>query len=496
MYKWLLCWRYLRTRYLAMVCIVSVMLGVGTLIVVNAVMAGFSTKLRERLHGLLSDIVVEATDYDGFHDPYGKMAAIRAHPFLAERVEAMTPTLEIFAMFQFQTAGGPMTRPIRLIGVDPEGRRLVGGFAEYLTRPENREKPSFALTDEARTRYEWVRRFNHRRFHGADLGMELQEPVFPQHRQPEPDWRPPHIREMDTLRDANKPPPVPPKVEFEPTGIVIGYALGHYREPGGPAGEAPVEKRTLFEGDIATVMTLNSQWRPVEQHFVVVDYFKSELSEYDANYAFVPLKELQRLRNLGDRATSLQVRLKNYDDAPQVVETLRALFAGQPVAVQTWEDKQGPLLGAIRVEKGILNVLLFLIVGVAGFGILAIFSMIVIEKTRDIGVLKALGASSWGILNIFIGYGLLLGLVGCLLGTIGGLLFTHYINEIEKWLAAVTGLSVFNGDVYYFRTIPTDVQLSTVFLVNLGAVAIAVAFSILPALRAAMLHPVQALRGE
>ena len=86
----------------------------------------------------------------------------------------------------------------------------------------------------------------------------------------------------------------------------------------------------------------------------------------------------------------------------------------------TWEDKQGPLLAAIAIEKGILNVLLFMIVGVAGFGILAIFSMIVVEKTRDIGILKSLGASNGGVMKIFLGYGLLLGVVGAGLGTVAG----------------------------------------------------------------------------
>src|SRR6478735_6783588 len=81
-YKWLLCWRYLRTRYLALVCIVSVMLGVATLIVVNSVMGGFSTKLRERLHGLLSDIVIEAYHFDGFPGAEEKMERIRRDPFL------------------------------------------------------------------------------------------------------------------------------------------------------------------------------------------------------------------------------------------------------------------------------------------------------------------------------------------------------------------------------------------------------------------------------
>src|SRR5271154_1297379 len=122
MYKLLLCWRYLKTRYLAMACIISVMLGVATLIVVNSVMAGFSTKLRERLHGLLSDVVIESYDYDGFSDPDGKMAKIMADPFLRDRIVAMSPTLEVFALIQFTYNGTPFLRVVHLIGVDPEGR--------------------------------------------------------------------------------------------------------------------------------------------------------------------------------------------------------------------------------------------------------------------------------------------------------------------------------------------------------------------------------------
>src|SRR5438552_4050567 len=87
MYKLLLCWRYLKTRYLALACIVSVMLGVATLIVVNSVMNGFTTKLREKLHSLLSDIVIESSGMEGFHNPQAKMDKIKADPFLGPRVE-------------------------------------------------------------------------------------------------------------------------------------------------------------------------------------------------------------------------------------------------------------------------------------------------------------------------------------------------------------------------------------------------------------------------
>jgi lipoprotein-releasing system permease protein len=143
-----------------------------------------------------------------------------------------------------------------------------------------------------------------------------------------------------------------------------------------------------------------------------------------------------------------------------------------------------------------LNILLFLIIGVAGFGILAIFSMIVVEKTRDIGILKALGASNGGVMKIFLGYGLLLGLVGAALGTALGVAFTMNINAIEQKLTDWTGQQIFDRSVYYFKDIPTDIQPLSVALIVLGSVAIAVVFSILPALRAAWLHPVRALRYE
>src|SRR5262245_59799943 len=126
-YKALLCWRYLRTRYLAVVCIVSVMLGVATLIVVNSVMSGFSTKLKQRIHGLMSDVVIDAGSFDGFPDPAGKMRLIRESP-AGPHVAAMAAVVEVPALIQFRprASGGwlgePVTKQVRLIAVDPAGR--------------------------------------------------------------------------------------------------------------------------------------------------------------------------------------------------------------------------------------------------------------------------------------------------------------------------------------------------------------------------------------
>jgi lipoprotein-releasing system permease protein len=164
--------------------------------------------------------------------------------------------------------------------------------------------------------------------------------------------------------------------------------------------------------------------------------------------------------------------------------------------VRTWEDLQGPLLAAIDIERGILNLLLFMIVGVAGFSILAIFTMIVSEKYRDIGILKSLGASNRGVMGIFVWYAVFLGIVGCAGGCAIGLSITHHINEIETWITDATGQQLFDRSVYYFDKIPTNVESLTVVLVNGGAMFVAVISSLIPAFRAARLRPIQALRFE
>src|SRR3954471_10298440 len=123
------------------------MLGVATLIVVNSVMGGFSAKLRERLHGLLSDVIVESWDNHGFSDAEGKMEIILQDPYLSQHVEAMTPTLEIFGMIQFNYGDHPYARPVRIVGVDLDSRDKVGGLGQDLVY--NRDKPAFKMSPEA-----------------------------------------------------------------------------------------------------------------------------------------------------------------------------------------------------------------------------------------------------------------------------------------------------------------------------------------------------------
>jgi lipoprotein-releasing system permease protein len=476
-YKVLLCWRYLKTRYLALACIVSVMLGVAILIVVNSVMSGFSTKLRSRLHSLLSDVVVESTSLDGFLDPQGKMDRIRNDPYLADKIGAMAATMDTWAMLQYRFPNGELcTRTVKLIGIEPESRAAIGGFKNFLVFQKDKEHISLQVPPEAAQRYQ--------RHLDAMIQPELGSKLFPV----DPDEPPP-------------PAPVPQDMKtFKvPRGAVVGKLIATFQreDPENPGHRK--EFTLLRQGDPITLMTVSGAViKPAYDTFLVVDYFSSEMSEYDANCVFVPLDYLQHLRTMEDRVTSIQISLKNYDrDARHVVERLKTLFPDASMLhVATWEDKQGALLAAISIEKGILNVLLFMIVGVAGFGILSIFTMIVAEKTKDIGILKALGASSGGVMKIFLAYGLLLGVIGAGLGSGLGIWLTDNINGVEQALSAITGQEVFNRSVYYFDKIPTDIQIWNVVAVNLGAVVVAVLFSALPALRAAMLHPVRALRYE
>jgi lipoprotein-releasing system permease protein len=463
MYKYLLCWRYLRTRYIALASVISVMLGVATMIVVNSVMAGFSEKMRDRLHGVLADVIVESRDFDGFRNWREVMARIT--DVAGDEVEAMAPTMETPAMMKWTFHGQPTTRPVQLIGIQPVERSKTGDFADFLVDERGRKiPPSFAIPERVRT--------------NSPAGQMLLEETDPSTREA--------LLQM-AAGNANE------------SAVIIGFAIGHAHYQGKDICIAP-------PGTQVGLMYPQAGRKPslASDSATVIGYFKSGMSEYDSNHVYMPLAMMQRMRLLGDgegngAVNQIQVKARPGVALGKLQEKIeKALHELQPsfFMVSTWEQKQGPLLAAVAVEQSILNILLFFIIAVAGFGILAIFSMIVVEKTRDIGVLKALGASTSGVRGIFLGYGLSLGIVGSGVGMIAGLLFVHYINQIEHGLSVVTGRKVFDGDIYYFNEIPTLIQPSTVAWIVGGALFIAIAASVWPAQRAARLRPVQALRFE
>ncbi|MEZ6068121.1 MAG: FtsX-like permease family protein [Planctomycetaceae bacterium] len=511
MYKLLLSGRYLRTRFIALASIISVTLGVATMIVVNSVMSGFSTQMKDRIHGILSDIVVESISTDGEPDPAGEMARIQS--LIGEHVVAMTPTVEIYGLLTFEHAGEHFHRPVTIIGIDPEGKNAVSPMSSYLQTRQTGERSldeplDWELTTAAeqhRARFLELERFKVEAMlqsAGPDAG-HIEDPFAP------------------TGTVAAPEVAAPPSDAPLQGRVYIGASLVSF-----PFTDSNGETQIWSMVDPGTDVSLSTlkAGTPEICRFpvTVVDVFQSGMSEYDSQIVFCNLEALQAMRGMMVQApgslaaaqsspdltgsttldwrdgsfTSIQIKLTDYANAPIVMDILRRELDPRKFQIRTWEQKQGPLLEAVAVESAILNVLLFLIIAVAGFGILAIFYMIVVEKTRDIGILKALGASSQGVMSIFLSYGLSLGVVGSGAGVVLGLTIVYYINEIEDGISALTGQKVFDETIYYFKEIPTSVSPWMVLSVAGGAIAIAVLASVLPARRAARLHPVQALRYE
>lgn len=530
MYKLLLCVRYLRTRYIALASIISVMLGVATMIVVNSVMAGFTSQMRERLHNFLSDIVIESRTMEGIGNTDQQLAAVQAAA--GEYIAAMSPTIDCEGLIMFRDPynDNTITTRVMIQGIDPESRGLVGPLRSYMASYMAEVEDGIVIREALRGPNQPL---------GWDLtesaaayreNMKYQEALqikdaFEDMAPPTRDTSPaegakdesPDFDHVASDRGASTDDPadLPQNVFLNDSTIAqpesgiqtapfsarvyLGEGIVSFQAQDPNTGK--LRKVMLVKPGDDIILSTYSVGRPpeiVKMNATVVDTFRSGMNEYDTSVVLMNIKELQKNRgmHLENAITSIHIRLKKYDDAPKALAALQGAFPPGMVTIKTWEEKQGLLLSAVEVETSILNVLLFLIIAVAGFGILAIFYMIVVEKTRDIGILKSLGASSSGVMSIFLYYGLALGIVGSAAGVMLGLLFVRYINPIEDGLSWITGRKVFDEKIYEFFEIPTYVNPFMVFWVAAGAIAIAVLASILPARRAARLHPVRALRFE
>lgn len=579
MYKLLLSWRYLKTRFIALASIVSVTLGVATLIVVNSVMAGFVDQMKNRLHGILSDVEISTQMFSEIPHPERHVEIIKQT--LGDQIQEATCVVRTPALLSFDVRGRQWTQQIMLLGIDDETFGKVTDFEPYLTNEIKRKSFSFDLEEDGydqekfkgdagwkyrRTRIEIQRRieansreydslyenaanafYNSEPSHVETASYEnasVQEeqgsrfaplpatlPDIPPVGNPaEQDINPqtsatanvdvPQENQLPDPGTIHRISPFDPHAKFRPeinpedlfdpmkdhrTGIILGLAISE-RKVELPSGELQ-DAYLIRPGDDANIMltTIGESPKPVIENCTVVDFYSSNMHEYDSSFAFLPLSELQQLRGMIDPMTgqgsvsTIQIKLKEGADLDAVRDQLIAQFPPNyfpDYDIRTWQDTQRPLLSAVKMELTILNILLFLIIAVAGFGILATFYMIVVEKTKDIGILKALGAPSRGVMSIFLGYGMSLGTVGTGVGIVIGLLFVQYINEIADTVAVLTGQEVFDPTIYYFSEIPTVINPITIFWVAIGAIAIAVLASVLPALRAARLHPVEALRYE
>jgi len=276
------------------------------------------------------------------------------------------------------------------------------------------------------------------------------------------------IKILETLRETSLHEELSPLV----LGRDLGQALG------------------LLKGDTLYVISPRGALAPTGfvpymKRFVVADFFETGMYQYDGSLVFMRLSDAQALTHMSSAASSVELRVKDILATDRIGEKFQEQL-GYGFRVRDWIALNKNLFSALKLEKAAMFITLTLIILVATFSIMSSLVMLVLEKTRDIAVLRSLGATSSSIRRIFVLQGLLIGLTGTLVGVGLGLLVCYL--QIHYQLVRLP------GDVYYISALPVNLQYSDVALVALAAILFSFVATLYPARQAARLNPVEAIR--
>ncbi|MFH0845639.1 MAG: lipoprotein-releasing ABC transporter permease subunit [Pseudomonadota bacterium] len=245
-------------------------------------------------------------------------------------------------------------------------------------------------------------------------------------------------------------------------------------------------------GDIITVVSPHGKLTPLgrvpnSRKYKITAVFDSGMYEYDSSMIYVSLKEAQEFLGMENRVTGVEVRVTDIYKTDFVSESIRNKL-GHPYWTKDWREMNRSLVAALKLEKMTMFVILIMIVLVGALNIISTLVMVVMEKTRDMAILRAMGATTKSIMAIFMFQGLLVGLVGTLVGLVSGLGLCHLLEKYK--------FIKLPSDIYYISTLPVRVELWDVFFVTLSAVVISFVATIYPSWRASRINPVEALRYE
>ena len=234
---------------------------------------------------------------------------------------------------------------------------------------------------------------------------------------------------------------------------------------------------------------------PDEIEFTVVGVYESGLHDYDQTQTFITLDDAKLLYGFKNEVHGIGVAVKDPEAVSQVKKRLlTSLPAG--LIVRTWLENNKAFFSALKTEKNVMFILLAFTILIASLNIVSTLVMLVMEKIKDIGVMKAIGFSKVAILRVFLFQGVVIGSVGAILGALGGIAFVQNIDALERGLAHFTGFEVFPSDVYYFDHIPTDLTPDTLALIVGLSFLLALLASVYPAFRASRFSAMEALRYE
>jgi lipoprotein-releasing system permease protein len=268
--------------------------------------------------------------------------------------------------------------------------------------------------------------------------------------------------------------------------ILLGQELAAWLRVG--VGDSVVVTAGDFQGTPMGAM-------PKIKRFTVSGIFAVGHNDIDRNLAIVHMSDLQRLLRMGEGVTGVRLKLHDMDKAWNVARDLAINLQG-PYRISDWTRENANLYHSLKMEKTVMGILLSLIIAMGAFNLVSSQVMLVTDKQADIAILRTLGLTPRGVMQVFMVQGSLIGIIGTVLGVIGGLLLTINLEHILAAIESVFNITLLPSDVYYITGLPYDLQSSDVVMIALVALAMSFLATLYPAWRAARTQPAEALRYE
>jgi len=266
-------------------------------------------------------------------------------------------------------------------------------------------------------------------------------------------------------------------LDFGKDGVILGKEL--------------LNTLRLKKGDKITIF---SPYGKKKKDLTVIGTFTSGRYDYDANFVFTSLRTAKDLFNK-DAVSAIGIKVDEEFNVRKIKRDLQRTFR-YPYTLKSWMDLDKNLMRALAIEKKMMFIILALIIVVACFNIASSLIMQVLEKTKDIGILRAIGAATGDIKTIFIFLGFTVGLIGVICGGILGVTIAKNINVLAGYIERVTGFELFPSDIYYLSDIPVKIELADISVIVVFSLCLAVMASLYPAWKASRLNPVEAIRYE
>ena len=233
---------------------------------------------------------------------------------------------------------------------------------------------------------------------------------------------------------------------------------------------------------------------PKQQTFTIVSLFESGLVDFDNNIAFINLETLEELFDLKIENRNLEIYLKDPQNIEKQKKIVEKIFPDE--FIYSWSDMNKSLFSALKVERNVMFIILSLIIIVAAFNIISGLTILVKNKTREIAILKSIGVLNKSIIKIFFLIGVIIGTSATIFGIFLGVTFSIYVENIRQFLSTLFNISLFPEEIYFLSTMPSEINLFSIFIISMCSIIITIIVSIFPALKAAKLDPIKNLKYE